>query len=50
MRVNEAAWNDLKTLIEHHTGNDSNITNITINYQVKEVKQNKNYLHLNVKL
>jgi len=50
MKVNAAAWNDLKKLIEHHTGNDSNITNITINYQVKEVKDNKNYLQINVTL
>jgi len=50
MKVNEAAWNDLKKLIEYHTGNDSNITNITINYQVKEVKDNKNYLQINVTL
>lgn len=50
MKVNSAAWNDLKKLIEHHTDNDSNITNITINYQVKEVKDNKNYLQINVTL
>lgn len=50
MKVNAAAWNDLKKLIEHHTDIDSNITNITINYQVKEVKDNKNYLQINVTL
>tara|TARA_R110001606_G_scaffold18560_1_gene69519 strand:- start:102 stop:254 length:153 start_codon:yes stop_codon:yes gene_type:complete len=49
MKVNQAAWDELKKLIEHCTDQDSNITDITINYQVKEVKELKNYLHLNIK-
>jgi len=49
MKVNQAAWDDLKKLIEHYTEQDGNITDITINYQVKEVKELKNYLHLNIK-
>ena len=47
MIVNEAAWEKLKKQIEFHTEQDDNITDVSINYQVKESK-NKNYLKLNI--
>ena len=47
MIVNEAAWEKLKKQIEFHTKQDSEITDVQINYQVKETK-NKNYLKLNI--
>lgn len=47
MIVNEAAWEKLKKQIEYHTEQDDNITDVSINYQVKESK-NKNYLKLNI--
>ena len=47
MIVNEAAWEKLKKQIEFHTEQDSEITDVQINYQVKE-KKNRNYLKLNI--
>jgi hypothetical protein len=47
MEVNEAAWEKLKKQIEFHTEQDSEITDVQINYQVKETK-NRNYLKLNI--
>ena len=47
MEVNKAAWEKLKKQIEFHTEQDSEITDVQINYQVKE-KKNKNYLKLNI--
>ena len=47
MIVNEAAWEKLKKQIEFHTQQDSEITDVQINYQVKETK-NRNYLKLNI--
>ena len=47
MIVNEAAWEKLRKQIEYHTEQDSEITDVHINYQVKETK-NKNYLKLNI--
>jgi hypothetical protein len=47
MIVNEAAWEKLKKQIEFHTEQDSEITDVQINYQVKETK-NRNYLKLNI--
>lgn len=46
MIVNEAAWKKLKKQIEFHTEQDSEITDVLINYQVKPGK--KNYLKLNI--
>ena len=46
MIVNEAAWENLKKQIEFHTEQDSEITDVHINYQVKKGK--KNYLKLNI--
>ena len=47
MKVNEAAWEKLKKQIEHYTEADPSISDISINYQVKETK-NRNYLRLNI--
>lgn len=47
MIVNEAAWEKLRKQIEYHTEQDSEITDVHINYQVKE-RKNKNYLKLNI--
>ena len=47
MEVNEAAWEKLKKQIEFYTKQDNEITDVQINYQVKEAK-NKNYLKLNI--
>ena len=46
MIVNDAAWEKLKKQIEYHTEQDSEITDVLINYQVKPGK--KNYLKLNI--
>ena len=46
MEINDAAWEKLKKQIEYHTQQDSEITDVHINYQVKPGK--KNYLKLNI--
>jgi len=46
MEINDAAWEKLKKQIEYHTEQDSEITDVLINYQVKPGK--KNYLKLNI--
>ena len=46
MRVNEAAWEKLRKQIEYHIQQDSEITDVHINYQVRQGK--KNYLKLNI--
>ena len=46
MEVNKAAWEKLRKQIEYHTQQDSEITDVLINYQVKPGK--KNYLKLNI--
>ncbi len=48
MKVNDAVWKGLKKQIEYYTEHDNEITDITINYQVKRSKD-KNYLKLTVK-
>ena len=47
MKVNEAAWDNLKNQIEAQT-EDSNVTDILIHYQITESK-NKNFLKFNIK-
>ena len=47
MIVNEAAWEKLKKQIEFYTEQDSEISDVQINYQIKE-RKNKNYLKLNI--
>ena len=46
MEVNKAAWEKLRKQIEFHIQQDSEITDVHINYQVKQGK--KNYLKLNI--
>ena len=46
MQVNKSAWDELRKQIEYHTEQDSEITDVLINYQVKSGK--KNYLKLNI--
>ena len=46
MEVNKSAWEKLRKQIEYHIQQDSEITDVHINYQVKQGK--KNYLKLNI--
>jgi|TARA_B110000495_G_C22770998_1_gene451217 hypothetical protein len=48
LKVNQAVWDGLKRQIEHHTEQDSNITDVTITYQVKASAE-RNFLKLTVK-
>jgi len=49
--INDSAWEKLKKQIEYHLDQDSNITDIKINYQVKiPEKGTRNYLGLNVNI
>ena len=49
--INTEAWEKLKKQIEYHLKEDSNLTDIRINYQVKKPERGtKNYLGLNVKI
>jgi hypothetical protein len=48
MKVNNSVWDALKSTIEMHTNQDHNITDVSINYQVKETDGIKNILKLNV--
>ncbi len=50
MRVNESLWDALKSTIEMHTKQDPNITDVLINYQVKESNGVKNIIKLNATL
>ena len=47
--INDSAWDKLKKQIEYHLEQDSNLTDIKINYQVKIPERGtRNYLNLNV--
>lgn len=47
--INDSAWDKLKKQIEYHLEQDSNLTDIKINYQVKiPSRGTRNYLNLNV--
>ena len=48
MKVNESLWEALKNTIEMHTEQDPNITDVLINYQVKESNGVKNIIKLNL--
>ena len=49
--INDSAWDKLKKQIEYHLEQDSNLTDIKINYQVKIPERGtRNYLNLNVSL
>tara|TARA_R110001592_G_scaffold204734_1_gene454998 strand:+ start:783 stop:968 length:186 start_codon:yes stop_codon:yes gene_type:complete len=49
--INDSAWEKLKKQIEYHLDQDSNLTDIRINYQVKIPERGtRNYLGLNVNI
>ena len=49
--INDSDWDNLKKQIEYHLEQDSNLTDIKINYQVKIPERGtRNYLNLNVSL
>ena len=48
-KINDSAWEKLKKQIEYHLEQDSNLTDIKINYQVKVPERGtRNYLGLSV--
>ena len=48
-KINNEAWEKLKLQIEYHLEQDSNLTDIAINYQVKIPEMGtRNYLKLGV--
>ena len=49
--INDSAWEKLKKQIEYHLEQDSNLTDIRINYKVKiPARGTRNYLGLNVNI
>ena len=48
MKLNNAAWVELKTRIETLLESDTNITDVSINYQVKQTKGERNYAKFNI--
>jgi len=48
MKVNEALWGEVKKSIESHTEQDQSITDITINFRIKEKSDLRNYLQINL--
>ena len=49
LKVNEFSWNELKSAINKHLKEDSNITDVNINYQFQKPPYGtKNILSLNV--
>ena len=47
MNINKASWEEVREQIELSLQEDSNITNVIINYQVKETSKSKNILTFN---
>ncbi len=47
MNINKASWDDIREQIELSLQEDSNITNVIINYQVRETTKSKNILTFN---
>ena len=47
MNINKASWDEVREQIELSLQEDSNITNVIINYQVKETSKSKNILTFN---
>ena len=51
MKLNNAAWQQLKDRIESFLEYDPNITDVMINYQIKIVDKGlKNYLKMDIKI
>ena len=50
-KINSEAWKELKQQMEYHLEQDPNLTDVTINYQVKIPERGtRNYLRLSVKI
>ena len=49
MKINQTVWNELKESIEKALNEDVNVTDITIKYQARELKD-RNYLQYNIKI
>lgn len=47
MNINKASWDDIREQIELSLQEDFNITNVIINYQVRETTKSKNILTFN---
>ncbi len=47
MNINKASWDEVREQIELSLQEDSNITNVIVNYQVKETSKSKNILTFN---
>jgi len=47
-KINRALWESLRIEIEELIEQDKNITDVSINIQVKEIKGTKNFLKLNL--
>ena len=47
MNINKASWDEVREQIELSLQKDSNITNVIINYQVRETTKSKNILTFN---
>ena len=47
MNINKASWEEVREKIELSLQEDSNITNVIINYQVREASKSKNILTFN---
>jgi len=50
MNLSEETWSNLKDEIETSIDNDPNITDVIVNYQLKENKGTKNILTYSVKI
>jgi hypothetical protein len=51
MKVNNEAWEKLKQEIQYHIEQDHNLTDVTINYQLRiSERGTRNYLQLSVKI
>jgi uncharacterized protein (DUF1919 family) len=50
-KINKEAWEKLKQQMEYYLEQDHNLTDVTINYQVKIPERGtRNYLKLSVKI
>lgn len=47
MEINKESWEQVRLAIEHNLKLDNNITDVTINYQIKETNKIKNILTFN---
>ena len=47
MKINQSIWDALNIDIEKYTNADPNITDISINYQIKKPIGTRNFLKLN---